>query len=43
MFKGTLSGLKPFLAIECPLIRMKDAFYFTSNVLFVLNIFKFLS
>ena len=49
-FKGALSGLRQFLAIESPLKMMKNAFtsmlspqYFTSKALFVLNIFKFLS
>ena len=41
--KGALSGLRQFLAIESPLKTMKNAFYFSSNVLFVLKIFKFLS
>ena len=43
MFKGTLSGLRPFLAAESPLEMMKNAFYLTSKALFVLNIFKSLS
>ena len=42
-FKGALSGLIQFLAIEGPLKMMKNAFYFTSKALFVLKIFKFLS
>ena len=42
-FKGALSGLRHFLATESPLKIMKNAFYFTSNALFVLKIFKFLS
>ena len=41
--KVALSGLRYFLAAENPLKIMKNAFYFTSNVLFVLKIFKFLS
>ena len=41
--KGALLGLKQFLATESPLKMMKNAFYFTSIALFVLNIFKFLS
>ena len=41
IFKGALSGLSQFLAIESPLKMMKDAFYFTSKALFVLKIFKF--
>ena len=40
--KGALSGLRQFLASESPLKKMKDAFYFTWKVLFVLRIFKFL-
>ena len=43
MFKGTLSGLRPFLATESPLEMMKNAFYLTPKALFVLNIFKSLS
>ena len=42
-FKGTLAGLRQFLATESPLKMMKNAFYFTSKALFVLKIFKFLS
>ena len=42
VFKGALSGLRQFLAIESPLKMMKNAFYFTSKALFILNIFKFL-
>ena len=38
-----LSDLRQFLAIESPLKMMKNAFYFSSNTLFVLKIFKFLS
>ena len=41
-FKGTLPGLRLFLATESPLKMIKYAFYFTS-ALFVLKIFKFLS
>ena len=40
---GGLSGLRQFLANEIPLEMMKNAFYFTSKALFVLEIFKFLS
>ena len=40
-FKGALSGLRQFLAVESPLKMMKNAFYFTSKVLFVLKIYKF--
>ena len=43
MLKGALSGLRQFLAIENPLKMMKNAFYFSSKVLFVLKILKFLS
>ena len=42
VLKGTLSGLRQFLAAESPLKMMKNAFYFTSKALFVLKIFKFL-
>ena len=42
-FKGALSGLILFLAIEGPLKMMKNAFYFTLKAHFVLKIFKFLS
>ena len=41
--KGTLLGLKRFLATESALKMMKNAFYFTSKALFVLKIFKILS
>ena len=41
--KSTLSGLRQFLAIESPLKMMKNAFYFISKALFILNILKFLS
>ena len=41
--KGALSGLRQFLATERPLRKMKNAFYFTSNVLFVLKLFKLFS
>ena len=41
--KGALSSLKQFWATESPLKMMENAFYFTSNVLFALKIFKFLS
>ena len=43
VFKGSLSGLRQFLATESPLKVMKNAFYFISKSLFVLKIFKFLS
>ena len=42
-FKGALSGLRQFLATESFLKMMKKAFYFTSEALFILKIFKFLS
>ena len=43
-FKGALSGLRQFLAVESPLKMMKNAFfYFTSKALFVVKIFKVLS
>ena len=41
LFKGALSGLRQFMAIESPLKMMKNAFYFTLKALFVLKIFKF--
>ena len=41
--KGTLPGLRQFLAAEIPLKMIKDAFYFTSKALFVLKTLKFLS
>ena len=41
--KGALSGLRQFLTTESPLKMMKNAFYFTSNALCVLKMFKFLS
>ena len=37
------SQVRQFLAIESPLKMMNNAFYFTSEALFVLKIFKFLS
>ena len=43
LLKGTLSGLRKFLATETPLKLMKIAFCFTLKALFVLKIFKFLS
>ena len=42
-FKGTLSGLRQFLAAETPLKVMKNALYFTSKALSILKIFNFLS
>ena len=43
ILKGTLSGLRKFLANEGPLKMMKNVFYFTLKALFVLKIFQFLS
>ena len=40
---GFGQSLRQFLAPESPLKKMKNAFYFTLKVLFVLKIFKFLS
>ena len=40
--KGALSGLRQFLATKSPLKMMKNAFYLTSKVLFVLKMFKVL-
>ena len=37
------SCLRQFLATECSLKIMKNAFYFTLKALFVLKLFKFLS
>ena len=39
--KGTFPGLRQNLATESPLKMMKNAFYFTSEALFVLNILNF--
>ena len=41
--KVALSGLRQFLAIESTLKMMKNAFYFTLKVIFVIKISKFLS
>ena len=41
-FKGALSGLKQFLAVESPLQMMNKALYFMFKALFVLWMFKFL-
>ena len=38
-----LKGLRQCLANKSPLKMMKNVFYFTSKVLFVVKIFKFLS
>ena len=40
--KGTLSGLKQFLATESLFKMMKNAFYFTLKAFFILKVFKFL-
>ena len=42
LIKGTLAGLRQFLASESPLKLMKNAFCFISKSLFVLKTFKFL-
>ena len=42
-FKGGLSSVRRFLATESLLKMMKNTFYFTSEALCVLKIFKFLS
>ena len=42
LFNGALSGLKRFLQTESPWKMIKNAFYFTLKLLFVLKIFKFL-
>ena len=39
--KGTLAGMRQFLVTESPFKMMKNAFYFTLKVLFVLKIFRF--
>ena len=36
--RGALSGLRQLLAIESPLKVMRNAFYFTSKVLFIFKI-----
>ena len=41
-FKGTLSGVRQFLATESYLKMIKNT-YFISKALFVFKIFKFLS
>ena len=43
LLKGTLSGLRQFLAIESPLQMTKNDFYFTSKALFMLKKFGFMS
>ena len=42
-FKDVFSGLRHFLAAESFLKMMKNAFYFTSEALFFLKIFNFMS
>ena len=42
-FKGALLGLRQFLMTESSLKMKKNAFYFTSKALFVLEMFKCLS
>ena len=42
VFKSTLSGLRQILATESPLKVMKNALYFTSEALFILNIYVFI-
>ena len=41
--KGTLLGLRQFLANENSLNMMKNAFYFTLKAPFALKVFQFLS
>ena len=41
--RGTLSGLRHFLATERPLKIMDNAFYFIFKPLFILEIFRLLS
>ena len=43
VIKGTLSGLRQFLATESSLKIMKNTFCFTSKAISVLRIFKFFS
>ena len=42
-FKGTLSGLRQFLATEIPLKVKENAFYFTLKAFLILKTFKFLT
>ena len=42
-FEGALSCLRQFLVTESPLQMIKNTFYFTLKVFFVLKIFKLLS
>ena len=41
MLAGALKGLRQFLVTENPLKMMKNTFYFTLKVIFVLKIFNF--
>ena len=43
LIDGVLSGWRQFLAAENPFKMMKNAFYFTLKVLFVLKVPKVLS
>ena len=43
LLKGLLSSLRHFLVFENPLKLIKNAFYFTLKVFFILKIFKILS
>ena len=43
IFRGALSGLRQFLAIENLLKIMKNVIYFTSKAFFILKILKFSS
>ena len=43
LLAGALEGLRQCLVTENPLKMMKNTFYFTLKVIFVLKIFKFLS
>ena len=43
LVKGTISGLRQFLATESPLKIMKNTFDFTLKAFFVLEIFQFRS
>ena len=42
-FKGTLSGLRQFLATEIPLKVKENAFYFALKAFLILKTFKFLT
>ena len=43
LIKGTLRGLRQFLATENPLRIIKNAFYFTLKAVSIINTFKFCS